>query len=345
MYRPLVLILIALLAASCTNPRGRSSDDDDDVADDDDSATAADDDDDSEPDDDDVADDDDTTPAGPPTTCESWNELTSWIGEGAWSGNVATCDAGDIEPIGRESAVALVNFYRELAGLDPVTSDTLLDAYCQDCALAMHANGDLNHSPPSNWDCLTDEGASAAGSSNLAWNQALSAIDAYMVDFGNASTMGHRRWLLSPSLETVGIGSTSQNSCMWVVHFADSAGVPWVAWPPPGEFPIEADGRLTFGAGSYTVDHHGWTFSSSSIGLSGAVVSVTEDGEDRPVRPWNCGTDEPDCEMSLLSGSYGAGPTISFLPVGWGMEPGSTYRVRVEASEIVEYDVEVVGCE
>ncbi len=344
MYRLTATFALVLLVSSCVYERPTGTDDDDSGADDDD--LAADDDDSATgPDDDDLVDDDDSTPVGPQTTCERWSELTSWISEGAWSGDVASCDAGDIEPIGRESAIALLNFYRDLAGLDPVIGDPQLDAYCQDCALAMHANGYLNHYPPADWACLTDEGASAAGSSNLAWSPALGAIDAYMVDYGNASTMGHRRWLLSPSLSTVGIGGTSQASCMWVVHWASDGGVPWVAWPPPGEFPIEADGRWTFGSGSLTVDHHGWTFSSSSIGLSGAVVTVTVDGEDRPVRPWNCAEDEPDCTMSLLASNYGAGATISFLPVGWGLEADTTYRVRVEASEVVEYDVEVLGCD
>jgi len=106
----------------------------------------------------------------------------------------------------------------------------------------MDANDALSHGPPPDWACYTDLGAEGAGNSNIAGNAAVAAVAVYMLDPGNATTLGHRRWLLSNSLGPTGIGSTDTFSCLWTVGGTGAAGREWMAWPPPGPFPIEAAG-------------------------------------------------------------------------------------------------------
>ena len=84
------------------------------------------------------------------------------MSEGTWSGNIATCDPGDISADGRANALAQVNLYRWMAGLPTVVNDATLDGYAQECALMMHANGAWSHYPPTSWDCYTVDGATAA---------------------------------------------------------------------------------------------------------------------------------------------------------------------------------------
>src|SRR6185503_17686815 len=80
--------------------------------------------------------------------CVRWNADVASVAEGAWTGSVGTCTAGDIPASGRANYLKLVNLYRNLAHLPGVTNDATLDAKTQQCALMMHANGDLDHSPP-----------------------------------------------------------------------------------------------------------------------------------------------------------------------------------------------------
>ena len=260
--------------------------------------------------------------------CGRWNADRADLNEGIWSGSVNTCSAGDIGAPGRTNALKLVNLYRFLVDLPPVTTDPTLDAKAQKCALMMTANGTLSHSPPSNWTCYTADGANAAGSSNLASTPGVQAVDLYMVDPGNPTTMGHRRWILSNSFGPTGLGTTNSYSCMWAFG-SGNAGKAWTAYPGPGVFPSGAV------APSWSsIDQTGWTLQSYSINLSGAQVTITMDGAtNRPVT------------ITHLGANYGSSYAISMVPQGWSTQAGHTYHVSVTGvNPTIAYDVEVVDC-
>lgn len=265
--------------------------------------------------------------------CDRWSALRADLSEGAWSGDVRACDAGDMTDAWRDRVLESINTHRFLADLPPVTRDPGRDAIAQECALMMHANGTLSHNPPASWACYNDTGASGAGSSNIAESPGIAAMDLYMVDFGNESTFGHRRWFLSNSLGPVGIGSTDRFSCHYVLGGSGSHGAEWVAWPPPGPVPFEVmDPILTFSAPS--VDEIGWTVQSDSIALGDATVGVSRGGESLEVESWS------------LAAWYGSQHAIAFRPVGWSSEPGATYDVSVDTgSRTIEYSVRFVTCD
>ena len=85
------------------------------------------------------------------------------MSEGTWTGEVASCTAGDMAPEARENALRLVNLYRWLADLPAVTLDPGRNQKDQACALMMRANNMLSHEPPTTWSCYTADGAEAAG--------------------------------------------------------------------------------------------------------------------------------------------------------------------------------------
>ncbi len=258
--------------------------------------------------------------------CSRWASDRADLREGTWTGDVQTCDPGDFLSPGRENALRLVNLYRWLAGLPPASLDPTRNAKAQACALMMHANGRLSHNPPSTWTCYTQDGAQAAGSSNIASGPGVSAVDMYMADWGNADTMGHRRWILSNSLGAIGIGSTSSYSCMWVIGTGGSANAQWTAWPPAGIVPY-----ALFSV--HQVDRYGWTIQSDAIALSNATVTVSANGQDLTVTVSN-----------LLSG-YGSWYAIRIVPDGWTTQPDTTYHVTVTGvNPTIEYDVQVVSC-
>ena len=200
------------------------------------------------------------------------------MSEGTWNGNVTSCTAGEMTAEARQNALRLINLYRFLVGLPAVTTDPTRDQQTQQCALMMDAQNQLSHSPPATWACYTSAGATAAGNSNIASTSGVRAVDLYMVDPGNPTTIGHRRWILSNSLGPTGIGSTTGASCMWTLGGTGRAGKAWTAWPPGGQVPFEA-----FGTMRSNIDMTGWTIQSDTINLAQAQVSVSDGGTDRPV--------------------------------------------------------------
>jgi hypothetical protein len=263
------------------------------------------------------------------TICARWNDARADLSEGSWSGNVGTCNPGDVSADGRDRALALVNLYRFLAGLPEVTHDPTRNALAQACALLMHANGELSHDPPSDWQCYGADGAEGAGKSNIASTPGVVAVDLYMADPGNATTIGHRRWILSRSLGPIGLGSTDGFSCMWVLGGSGSSSAPWVAFPSPGPFPVEA---MT--ASWASVDETGWTLQSDSIDLGGAEVSISDGGQELPVA------------VVSLAGGYGSTHAIKITPDGWTSQAGQTYQVSVTGiGQPIAYAVEMIACE
>lgn len=262
--------------------------------------------------------------------CARWNCERATRDEGLWSGSLSECMAGD-NPVNRVNAVRMVNLYRFLADLPEVTDEATRNAKAQQCALMMHANNALSHTPPSTWTCYTSDGATAAGSSNIATAPGVFAVDLYMVDSGanNAGTLGHRRWILDPNLGPIGSGSTSNFSCLWVIGGMGTATRDFVAWPPPGPFPIAA--YAPAGAGSLGTT--GWSIQSDTINLSGVIVSVTDNGSPMPVT------------TSVLGQGYGSMYAIKFVPQGWAPQAGHTYDVTLTGLIApITYSVEFVDC-
>ena len=266
-----------------------------------------------------------------PQVCERWNADRADLSEGTWSGTVDPCNAGDISEEGRANALKLINLYRSMVGLSAITTDPALNQKTQECALMMDANdpSPIIHDPPDDWLCYTSEGDSTAGSSNISGGPGVKSIDRYMADQDNASTMGHRRYILSNSLAPkIGLGSTDQWSCMTVFPLTGQGKNNWTAWPSPGKFPVEA-----FTVAEESIDVTGWTIQSESIDLTDAQVSITDGGANLDVNV--------DILNRVLSET-----AIRIVPLGWISEVGHTYKVSVTGIDTpINYEVEVVACQ
>jgi len=261
--------------------------------------------------------------------CTRWKADRADMSEGTWTGNVASCAPGDMGATAHANALRLVNLYRWLAALPPVVTDPTHDAQDQACALMMRANNMISHMPPTTWTCYTQDGATGASNSNVSSGPAVSSVDLYMIDPGNATTIGHRRWLLSNSLGPIGIGGTDKSSCLWTLSGTGKAGKQWMAWPAAGVIPLQAvsQGRTN------TVDSTGWTVMSDSINLAGAQVTVTVDGTAQPVT------------VTQLDANYGSRYAIRFNPTGWTTAAGKTYDVAVtNIPTAINYSVQIVDC-
>jgi hypothetical protein len=161
-----------------------------------------------------------------------------------WTGSVVGCVQGTLPTSVRDDMLGLVNFYRSLAELGPVTRAEDLDDMSQAAALVMDANNALSHTPPSDWDCWTQAAYDGAYNSNLHFSSfhdeafLARSIDSLMFDLGTNNTpVGHRRWILWPAPRPIGFGATPESMAMWVTgdYPADgNAGAPeYIEWRAP----------------------------------------------------------------------------------------------------------------
>lgn len=276
----------------------------------------------------------DTVSTGDPgdadAMCARWTADRTDMSEGDWSGSIQTCDPGDISDQGRQNALRLFNAYRWLAELPEVSDADDLNEQAQACAIIQHATGQLSHDPPPSAECWSEVGATASGRSNISSGPGVMSVDMYMVDWGNADTLGHRRWILSNSAGPIGLGSTSESSCMHILGGEGNANEEWIAYPPPGPFPFDAIRPLRFGD---SLNETGWSIQSDSIDLDAAQVTVTSDGATMPMTV-----------RTLLPG-YGSRYAISLIPQGWTMSADVRYHVEVTGiSTPISYDFDVVDC-
>lgn len=250
-----------------------------------------------------------------------------------WSGNVATCSAGDVSSACRNAGLQRIEYFRLMTGLPAgLVLDPTWNAKCQEAALMMTANRTLSHSPPSSWTCYTAAGAEAAGKSNLAagFSSLAAAISGWMADNG-VSSLGHRRWVLYPPLATAGLGATFGNSypayAMWVISGGGTrpAQPEFVAWPPPTWVP-------------YQVVFSMWSFSMPGASFAGASVVMTR------------GTTNTALTLQQTPNGYGDN-TLAWTPQGIpGGAPASDTVYHVEVNNVVvggqtrnfAYDVTII---
>jgi len=278
---------------------------------------------------------------GDPTThtqqevCDQWKQGHVVTEQSPLVASGAECDPGTLKPGAIADTLKRINMFRWMAGLGPTTDDATLNAGAQKCANLEawwnFSGGGNPHSPPSSTKCYTAEGASIAGQSNIAWGSGnpAQAIDQFMQDNGNASTMGHRRWILNPPLNPVGVGywqtggQYGNSECLRVFGASGTGPNPsWVAMPPPGFVPT-------------TVAQWTWTFHGSLSGIANAQISVLRVDDNTPLA----------VNVQTLQQGF-AQNAISWTANGWQPQAGMTYRVTVSGlgGGDVVYDVKPVVC-
>lgn len=197
-----------------------------------------------------------------------------------YTGNLNECLEGTTGDKFRRSVVQRANWYRAMAGLDPVMEDPELSQGAQATALMMLAEGKLSHYPEREWACHSDLGAAVAAASNLGLgNAGVSGIDSYMRDAGdNNLPVGHRRWILYPQLLEVGTGNTwhlrsryRRANALDVLGGDRTSGLApvratrgFVAWPPPGYVPA----GVVWGR---------WSFSLADAEFEDATVGIVDE--------------------------------------------------------------------
>lgn len=163
-----------------------------------------------------------------------------------WTGSTSKCDAGTTSQGFKEDILARVKWFRAMAGVDANISLNLeTSRLAQEAALVMKANNDLSHEPSESWTCFSNDAFEGASHSNLFLGVfGVPSIDGYIEDSGADNTsVGHRRWILDPSLSEIGTGDTNYSNALFVIsdnireNYATREQDGYVMWPPRGYVP------------------------------------------------------------------------------------------------------------
>ena len=109
-----------------------------------------------------------------------------------------------------EDAMRRLNFYRWLSGLAPSSLNAEWSTHAAGCSIIQAHLDDIDHYPPPESDCYTELGGAASAESllDITANTPADAMDDLIWDWGqrNFHVLGHRWWLLHPTLTQIGIG-------------------------------------------------------------------------------------------------------------------------------------------
>ncbi len=224
-----------------------------------------------------------------------------------------------------EAGLARVNQYRYIAGIPAVSLDSDYTETAQYAALINAANGGLSHTPekPSGMSSnLYNKCYEASGQVNLAagYSSIPLAVDGWM-DENMDTNLGHRRWILNPSMEKIGCGIVKNPHTIFGTHtamyvFDNSFGTtPYknVAWPA-----------------AYTPVTHfnGGEVWSVSTGAYENIQNITvtlnrkKDGKKWKITASN--------GLNVNNQYYGQTGCIMFAPNGVGSyKDGDVYTVRI----------------
>ncbi len=230
----------------------------------------------------------------------------------AWSGNIASCNAGDTSNDYQSAALRRINWFRAVAGVPAnIALDATFNRKAQQAALMMSANRSLSHFPPTNWLCYSADGAEAAGKSNigLGYSGAESIAEGYLRDPGaNNTVVGHRRWVLYPQTTRMGVGNVVPSdgiaaNALWVQDGGFGSARPavrddFVAWPSKGYAP-------------YQTVYPRWSFSYPNADFSGASLSMTENGTPIATRKETLTNGYGENTLVWLPGNYSDGQSWS----------------------------------
>lgn len=146
-----------------------------------------------------------------------------------------------------DQALRLTNFYRFVAGVPhDVEIDEDYNDACAHGATVLASLGGISHRPPRPEGMDRDfyrRGYDACSKSNLqgAFLRYLAVMVHFFMwdgDATNARKVGHRRWVINPTMKKVGFGAAGQIGLMYAVDKSRLHRWDWVSWPGRGWQPL-----------------------------------------------------------------------------------------------------------
>ncbi len=259
-----------------------------------------------------------------------------------------------------------INYYRLMAGVQPISLDSSLNESAAWGALTLAIGNQFSHTP-SQPSGMSDEdyqkGYYATSHSNLSRSGGYDAQGAMKVavtgqmedkDSSNIDRVGHRRWLLDPFTQTMGAGTANRAFSYYTairvmgegVRSSDITDLDYVAWPASGNnlsdsFPVNTPWSISLNAGGWTST----TFKTPDRSKLRITLKDLQTG-----RTWDFDNDT-GTEYSVTSNYYtlddggygGLYYCLIFRPAYQGISKfDGDYEVRVEGLETVEGNPAVI---
>lgn len=161
-----------------------------------------------------------------------------------------SCEAGKLADSTLKEGLDLINMIRKTAGLGEVTLDDTYNEYAQNGALIMKASegtiingidfGGLSHNPIKADNTTKEQqdlGHKGTRNGNIGKGHASlteSILNGYMYDGdrSNIAAMGHRRWILNPTMGKVGFGQVEDYNCMYAHDMSVNSKIEdFITWP------------------------------------------------------------------------------------------------------------------
>ncbi|MDR1016634.1 MAG: CAP domain-containing protein [Coriobacteriales bacterium] len=231
---------------------------------------------------------------------------------------------GSLSDTTQQQALKTLNLMRYIAGIDPVSLDDSYEETAQAGAMVNAINGVISHFPtrPTQLtdDALWNLAYTGTSSSNLGQGYPTlgsAIIDGWVNDGdpSNITMIGHRRWVLNPTMAATGFGYAGDQSAMYSFdsnHALDYADVAW----PARTMPLE-----------YFGNDYPWSVSTNTReDLTQVKVSLVRlsDG-----KTWHFSQASADGYFNVDNQGYGQPGCIIFRPSGVDYKIGDNFNVTI----------------
>lgn len=230
------------------------------------------------------------------------------------------------------SAIKMLNQIRYIAGISyDVALDDGYNEMAQAASLVNYVNGKMTHYPEQPQDMpdeLYELGRAGAASSNIAWGSGKSWKLNYFIamswmedgDRSNIDRVGHRRWLLNPSMKKTGFGfvrgDKGTHCAVYAFDRSGGAGEYGVMWPAQN-MPTD-----------YFNSQFPWSVSmGSAVDASTVKVTLTRESDGAV---WSFSQGSADGAFYVNNDGYGQKGCIIFRPDGvTEYKDGDSYEVNI----------------
>ena len=239
-------------------------------------------------------------------------------------------ESGKLSQETNDIAIKMFNFARFAVGIpNNVEIDASYEKLAQDASLLMAVNDLMAHTgqpkPKNMKDDLYNSGAKGCASCNIysGVRNIYDAVEGWIEDSGNFTTIGHRRWILHPPMKKTGFGKVNGYAAMYC--FDNSFGkteyknIPW----PCRNMPLE------FGTSEY------WTLSTGKKLPDDIEVTLTNNKTGSVEKFSNKTKDK----FHISNANFGLIGCVIFIGPN-NCKDGDSYRVDIKGTDVaVSYDV------
>ncbi|MBI5326558.1 MAG: CAP domain-containing protein [Ignavibacteriae bacterium] len=215
--------------------------------------------------------------------------------------DVDNCNAGVLKSSEKIKVMDLFNRIRSYHKLQEISYNPDDEVYAQEAALITCSNDSMNHQPPNNVKCFSQNGYKGCDEGNLWYGSATQVYEwksenmilDWLID-DNVETLGHRRWLLNPFMRNAAYGrvdkvlSSGRHVTAGVLKVFDrlvyappfESNIEYVAYPD-GDYPSNAfknDWFLSFSVVADKVDF----WNNKNVDFSNSTIEMT-DNNNNPI--------------------------------------------------------------